>query len=230
MTVPSQADRAAIPPAAVRARDRYASRQLPLDPARTALLVIDAQNWVMDEPARPPRPEFYADARGFVIPNIARLLERARQIGAESVFTVMENLTADGRDRSLDYKLSDFFIARGSHDAQVIAELAPGADEMVLPKTSSSLFNSTNFDYLMRNIGIDTIIVTGFLTDQCCDHTIRDGADRGYHMICVSDGCATDTRARHEAALAAFRGYCRTETTDSLLAALGPGPGDAADQ
>jgi len=102
----------------------------------------------------------------------------------------------------------------------VIDQLAPGPDEMVIPKTSSSLFNSTNFEYLMRNVGLDTIAVTGCLTDQCDDHTIRDGADRGFHMICVSDACATDTHVRHRAALNAFRGYCRTETTDTLLAAM----------
>lgn len=203
-----------------RPQDVFATRALPLVGARTVLLVIDAQNWVMDEGARQPRPEFYKDARGFVLPNIAQLIAAARARGVEVVYTVMENETLDGRDRSLDYKLSNFFIGKGSHDAQVIPELAPGRDEMVIPKTSSSLFNSTNFDYLMRNIGIDTVIVTGFLTDQCCDHTIRDGADRGYHMICVADGCATDTRARHEAALAAFRGYCVTETTESLLARM----------
>ena len=49
---------------------------------------------------------------------------------------------------------------------------------------------------------------------------LRDGADRGFHMICISDACATDTRERHRAALNAFKGYCRTETTKSLLAAL----------
>jgi nicotinamidase-related amidase len=151
---------------------------------------------------------------------MARLIGASRKSGVEVIYTVMENYTADGRDRSLDYKLSNFFILKGSNDAQVIAELAPGADEMVIPKTSSSLFNSTNFEYLVRNIGLDTIIVTGFLTDQCVDHTIRDGADRGFHMICVSDACATDTRARHAAALSAFRGYCRTETTDALLSAM----------
>ncbi|MRX48963.1 isochorismatase family protein [Paracoccus sp. S-4012] len=204
-----------------RPQDVFATRAQPLVAARTALLVIDAQNWVLDEPARQPRPEFYEDARGFVIPNIARLIAACRERCIEVVYTVMENETLDGRDRSLDYKLSDFFIAKGSHNARVIPELAPGPDEMVIPKTSSSLFNSTNFDYLMRNIGIDTVIVTGFLTDQCCDHTIRDGADRGYHMICVEDGCATDTRARHRAALAAFGGYCVTETTDSLVARMG---------
>ena len=203
-----------------RPQDVFARRAQKLRPERCALLVIDVQNWVMDEASRQPRPEFYEDARGFVIPNIARLIVAARQHSIEVIFTVMENATRDGRDRSLDYKLSNFFIAKGSDDAKVIAGLAPGEDEMVIPKTSSSLFNSTNFEYLIRNIGLDTVIVTGFLTDQCCDHTIRDGADRGFHMICASDACATDTRERHRAALRAFGGYCVTETTESLLARL----------
>lgn len=202
---------------APRPQDVYASRKLPITPSRTALLVIDAQNWVMDEEKRHPRPAFYEDARNLVIPNLRRLIAAARERGVEVIFTVMENFTEDGRDRSLDYKLSGFFIPKGSHDARVIDALAPGRDEMVIPKTSSSLFNSTNFEYLVRNIGIDTIIVTGFLTDQCVDHTIRDGADRGFHMVCVSDACATDTRERHLAALDAFKGYCRTETTESLI-------------
>jgi nicotinamidase-related amidase len=203
-----------------RAVDVFPSRIRKLRRETLALLIVDAQNWVMDAKKRQPRPEFYADAETTVIPNVARLLAEARRHGVECVYTVMENLTADGRDRSLDYKLSDFFIAKGSWDARVIDALAPGDDEMVIPKTSSSLFNSTNFEYLMRNIGIDTIAVCGFLTDQCVDHSIRDGADRGFHMISLSDACASDTRARHLAALGAFKGYCRNETTASLLAAM----------
>ena len=205
---------------APRPQDVYASRVRPFEPARTALLVIDVQNWVMDEERRQKRPEFYADARAVVIPHLRCLIGAARDLRLEVVYTVMENATATGRDRSLAYKLSGFFIPKGSWDARVIDEIAPGEDEMVIPKTSSSLFNSTNFEYLMRNIGIDTIVCTGFLTDQCVDHTVRDGADRGFHMVCVSDACATETRARHAAALDAFKGYCRIETTVSLLAAL----------
>ncbi|WP_309083920.1 isochorismatase family cysteine hydrolase [Chelativorans sp.] len=203
-----------------RERDVFHSRVLPLLADRLGLLVIDVQNWVMDEKNRQPRPEFYEDAHSTVIPNIRRLIEAARGHGVEVIYTVMENFTEDGRDRSLDYKLSNFFIPKGSWDAKVVDEIRPEPDEMVIPKTSSSLFNSTNFEYLIRNIGLDTIAVTGFLTDQCVDHTIRDGADRGFHMICVSDACATDTRLRHQAALNAFKGYCRMETTDSLLAAM----------
>jgi nicotinamidase-related amidase len=203
-----------------RQRDIYQSRILPLAAERLAVLVIDVQNWVMDEAKHYLRPEFYEDARGIAIPNILRLIGAARGHKVEIIYSVIENFTQDGRDRSLDYKLSNFFVRKGSWEAKVIDEVAPAGDEMVIPKTSSSLFNSTNFEYLARNIGIDTIAVTGFLTDQCVDHTIRDGADRGFHMICVSDACATDTRLRHQAALNAFKGYCRMETTDSLIAAM----------
>ncbi len=200
--------------------DVYDGRGRKLERARAGLLVIDAQNWVMDEANRQPRPEFYEDAHGVVIPNLQKLIAACRAHEVEVIYTVMENFTENGRDRSLDYKLSNFFIEKGSWDAKVIDALAPGADEMVIPKTSSSLFNSTNFEYLIRNIGLDTIIVTGFLTDQCVDHTIRDGADRGFHMVCVADACASDTRARHNSALNAFKGYCRTQTTASFCAAL----------
>ncbi len=111
---------------------------------------------------------------------------------------MLENLTEDGRDRSLDYKLSQFFIAKGSWEAKVMDDLAPARDDIVLPKTSSGVVNATNIEYLLRNIGIDTLIVTAFLTDQCVDHTIRDAADRGFYPICVSDGCATHTQTRRE--------------------------------
>ena len=84
--------------------------------------------------------------------------------------------------------------------------IAPADDEIVLPKTSSSLFNSTNIDYLLRNLGVEDLLVTGFLTDQCIDHTVKDGADRGYFVTCLSDGCMANTWERHEAALAMFSG------------------------
>jgi nicotinamidase-related amidase len=133
------------------------------------------------------------------------------------IYTVIENLTRDGRDRSLDYKLSGFFYAKGSWEAQVLAEVAPEGDELVLPKTSSSVFNSTVLDYVLRNIGIEDVFVVGFLTDQCVDHAVKDGADRGYYMTCVHDACMAESMARHEAALACFKGYCRMLDTEQAL-------------
>jgi nicotinamidase-related amidase len=198
----------------------YASRDVPFSPGRCALLVIDVQNATYNESGRTQRPYFHDQASRTVIPNIARLIAACRRTRIEVVYTVMESLTLDGRDRSLDYKLSGFNFPKGCWEAQVVDAVAPDPDEIVISKTSSSLFNSTNFDYVMRNIGIEQILVTGFLTDQCVDHTIRDGADRGYLMVCVEDGCATDSAERHRAALSLFKGYCRQMTTEAVLAAL----------
>jgi nicotinamidase-related amidase len=184
---------------------------------RAALLVIDVQNATFGPAQEKSQPEFHAAAKDRVIPNLRRLLATFRRAELEVIYTVMENQTTDGRDRSLDYKLSGYSIAKGSWEAQVLAEVAPKGDELVLPKTSSSVFNSTNLDYLLRNIGIEDVFVAGFLTDQCIDHAVKDGADRGYYMSCIHDSCAAETAARHDAALSCFKGYCRMLTTDEVL-------------
>ncbi|MEI2387697.1 isochorismatase family cysteine hydrolase [Breoghania sp. JC706] len=203
-----------------REQDAKLSRLRPFDPKRTCLLLIDTQNCVWNDDVAARLPDFDATIRATVLPNLKKLIAAFREAGGEVMYTVMENLTKDGRDRSLDYKLSDFFIAKGSWEAKVLDELAPGDDDIVLPKTSSGVFNSTNIEYILRNIGIDTVVMTGFLTDQCVDHAIRDAADRGFYPVCVRDACATHSPERHEAALNAFKGYCRTMTTQELVAAL----------
>ncbi|MEO6298154.1 MAG: isochorismatase family cysteine hydrolase [Paracoccaceae bacterium] len=203
-----------------RPEDSTLSRRRPFDPKRTCLLLVDTQNCVWNLDVATNYPYFDETLRETVIPNLQALCIAFRAAGAEVMYTVMENLTADGRDRSLDYKLSKFFIAKGSWDAKVLDQLPPASDDIVLPKTSSGVFNSTNIEYLLRNIGIDTLVVTGFLTDQCVDHTLRDAADRGFYPICVSDGCATHTLTRHQTALGAFAGYCRTMSTADLVAEI----------
>ena len=100
-----------------------------------ALLVIDVQNATLKPEHAKSRPEFHRAAATRVVPNIARLLAAFRASGLEVMYTVVENLTEDGRDRSLDYKLSGMSIAKGSREAKVIAEIAPARDEIVLPKT-----------------------------------------------------------------------------------------------
>jgi nicotinamidase-related amidase len=192
------------------------TRDRPIRKGHAALLVIDVQNATFGPKDAGARPEFHGAATR-VISNIVRLLAAYRRADLEVIYTVMETLTEDGRDRSLDYKLSGIMIAKGSWEAKVVAAIAPARDEIVLAKTSSSVFNSTNLDYLLRNMGIEDVFVTGFLTDQCIDHAVKDGADRGYYMSCVHDACAAETEVRHQAALQCFKGYCRMLSTDQAL-------------
>lgn len=197
------------------------NRVRPFDARRTCLLLIDVQNYVWNPDVAKRLPDFDSQVREVVLPNLRRLIDAFRRAGAEVMYTVIENLTKDGRDRSLDYKLTDFFVGKGSREAKVLDVVAPGDDDIVLPKTSSGVFNSTNIEYLLRNMGIETLVITGFLTDQCVDHTIRDAADRGFYPICIADACASHSQARHDNALKAFGGYCRTMTTIEILAEIG---------
>ena len=198
-------------------------RQRAVEPERTALLVVDLQKGYYNDEIRAREPEhryLYDRIRDVVIPNGQRLIAACREAGIEVVYTVVECLTKDGRDRGLDYKISGIFAAKGSWEAEVIDELGPGGDDIVIPKTSSSLFNSTNCEYVLRNLGIEYVMVMGTLTDQCVETAVRDGCDRGFRMTLVDDGCATHSDERHREALVGFKGYCRIRTTDELLEEL----------
>ena len=190
---------------------------------RTALLLVDMQRiWAepMMDPTHPHTSDSYFMQRvhGLVIPNQVRMLNAFRAAGENVLHTVIESLTADGRDRSLDHKLSDMHVPKGAPEGAIIAELTPTANEPVLPKTSSGLFNSTNADYVLRNLNTKFLIIAGIVTDQCVDMAVRDAADRGYLVTLVHDACATYTPERHEAALRAYGGYCWITDTDTVVA------------
>ncbi len=207
------------------------SRDVPIDPAHAALLIIDMQNYcsrpdggeykAMTAAAREERyGSFFRRLEASVIPNLQRLQSACRAARIEVIYTVIESLTRDGRDRSLDYKISGLDVPRGSWDAQVLDAIAPGEDEIVLPKTSSSVFISTNIDYVLRNLGVRSLMIAGGLTDQCVDSAVRDACDLGYLVTCVTDACATLTQDRHDWALRNNAGYCRQCTTEDLLAEI----------
>lgn len=198
-------------------------RQRAVQVDKTALLVVDLQKgeYNQEKCAAEPDDSYLWDRIGrVVIPNGQRLLAACRRAGVEVIYTVVECLTMDGRDRSLDYKISGIFAAKNSWEAEVIDELAPKENEIIIPKTSSSLFNSTNFEYVLRNLGIEYIMVMGIVTDQCVETAVRDGCDRGFLMTVVDDACATHSAHRHKESLVGIKGYCRIRTTNELLGEL----------
>lgn len=211
------------------------SRDTPLIPAQTALLLIDAQNLCAHRNSplfADLNEEEFARRYGWffrmfeeqTLPALRELLAAARETGAEVIHTTIESLTKDGRDRSLDYKLSGFHVPKGAWEGKPLDALAPLEDEIVLPKTSSSPFISTNLDYLLRNLGIRQLIIAGLLTDQCIESAIRDAADLGYLVTQATDACLTHTAERQAASLQAIRGYCRQRATAQLTQELHNAP------
>jgi ureidoacrylate peracid hydrolase len=215
------------------------SRDIEIDPARAALLFIDVQNYAArrdggeykdlpDHLVEERHGFFFRTMRETALPNMQRLQAACRRGRIEVLYTVIESLTRDGRDRSLDYKISGFNVPRGSWDGKVLDEIAPAADEIVIPKTSSSVFISTNIDYVLRNLGVRSLMLAGILTDQCVDSTARDACDLGYLVTIVTDACATHSRDRHDWSLRNNRGYARQRTTDEMVVEIarltGAGP------
>jgi ureidoacrylate peracid hydrolase len=204
------------------------SREIEIEPAHTALLFVDVQNfncsWDGGEYAGLSAAEkeqrygyFFRTFKDIALPNMVRLQKACRRAGIEVTYTVVESMTRDGRDRSLDYKITGFHVPKGSPDAKMVDELAPSADEMVFPKTSSSVFISTNIDYVLRNLQTRYLIIAGCLTDQCIDSAVRDACDLGYLVTVPTDAVVTQSQERHDWSLRNNRGYCRQRTTQELL-------------
>ena len=204
------------------------SREVEIEPAHTALLLVDVQNYnclptggeyaQLDAATRDERyGYFFRTFRESALPNMVRLQQACRRARIEVTYTVIESLTADGRDRSLDYKITGFNVPKGSYDARVVDALEPAGDEIIFPKTSSSVFISTNIDYVLRNLGTRYLIIAGCLTDQCVDSTVRDACDLGYLVTVPTDACLTLSPERHDWSLRNNRGYCRQRSTREML-------------
>ena len=209
--------------------DLNLSREAELVLDQSALLVVDMQNYVAH-----PHGALYSGAAAsaladhpyfcnrlqLITGNIAALQKRCRATGIEVLYCVIESLTQDGRDRGLDYKITGFHVPRGSWDARVIDALAPQGDEIVFSKTSSSVFVSTNIDYVLRALGTRHLVMCGIATDQCVESAVRDACDLGYLVTLATDACGTYSQERQLASETAIRGYCRQRTTAALLAEI----------
>ena len=202
------------------------TRDAPYKREETAILFVDLQTIFCTPGLDRQHPElneehyYFKRLRATTIPNAQRLLHAARTSGVQVLHTIIEALTKDGRDISLDHRLSNIFVPKGMPEGQPIKELTPIDNEIVLPKSSSGVFNSTNIDYVLKNLGVRYLIISGVVTDQCVDMAVRDASDHGYLVTLAEDACATHTQARHDNALKAFGGYCWVSDTATVLKRL----------
>jgi len=166
--------------------------------------------------------EYYARRlEQLVIPNVQRLMDACRQTGIEVIHTRIESLTRDGRDRSLEHKHLGIHHPPGSKDAQILDEVVPQGDEIVITKTCGGVFNGSNIEYVLRNLGIQHLIVVGVVTSGCVEVAVRDAADRGFQVLLVEDATATWSDDMQQAAMRAMDEiYAKVVTTSEMLTRL----------
>lgn len=196
-----------------------------LPPAETALLVIDVQNTYMELPEDPVEAErwrpFRERMQNTVIPNTVALIERARAAGFEVMFARIACLTRDGRDRSLSQKKPGFnylLLPKDREDSQLVPQLEPGEDDIVVLKTTDSALTGTNLRLILHNIGLRNVIVAGIFTDQCVSSTVRSLADESFNVLVAEDCCAAATMELHNHELDVLNMiYCHVVQTDDIF-------------
>ena len=224
---------------------------LVLAPERTALLVIDVQRYFVRpelsfgqvfERLSPGVTEgYFARVKTTVLPNIRRLEKGFRARGMPIFFTATGTLVGNGHDlpgwlRELDQLGLAVLGQRvwpqvGDPSYQVDDEVAPLPGEPVLIKCSSGPLASTRLDQTLRNLGIDTVVVTGLTTDVCVTQTAREMADRGFTAAIVEDACTTLSDEMHWSALQCFNiAFGRLRTTLEILDLIGQTPATPLDR
>lgn len=207
----------------------YANAEEPgdisLDPATTALLVIDIQNTYLEpkdtkeETAR--WQPFYDRMRQTVIPNTARLIAECRRRGVEVIYARIACLKQDGRDRSLSQKKPGFnylLLPKDLPEGQIVPELAPQGDEITITKTTDSALTGTNLRLVLHNMGIKDVICAGIFTDQCVSSTVRSLADESFGVVVVDDCCAAATMELHRRELEIINMiYCHVVQLDEVV-------------
>jgi ureidoacrylate peracid hydrolase len=201
-----------------------------LDGPRTALVVVDLQNAFM-------LPGFATEvplARE-IVPNVNRLAAAVRENGGEVVWVKMTLQPDEAVKWSVffDHVLGPDFaqaelsdLAPGTHGNALYADLDVRPDDLTVEKSRFSAFiqGSSDLDRILRARGIDTVIITGTVTNTCCESSARDAMMLNYKVVFVSDANAAITDDEHNATLAnMIRIFGDVRSTDEVVAMLAEG-------
>lgn len=203
---------------------------------QTALLVVDLQNVFMV----PPYPTEIPLARELV-PNVNKLAKATRDAGGVVVWIQMTHDESDEKTWSVFYdnvsssaRRRDGLkgLARGTHGQELYDGLDVLPADLKVEKNRFSAFiqGSSDLDKLLKDRGIDTVLVTGTVTNTCCESTARDAMMLNYKTVMVSDANAAVTDDEHNATLGnILRIFGDVMSTDEVVERLVPARRAAAE-
>lgn len=170
---------------------------------KPAVIVIDMLEEFVHGRLRSPEAEE-------IIPVIRRIIDKAREKNVPVIYVADSHFPVDH-----ELRVWGPHALKDSGGARIIDELAPGDRDYVLYKRSYSGFRDTGLDMLLRDLGIDTVILTGIHTHICVLHTAWDAFYHGYHVVIPRDAVAAFSREDHEYALKYMEKVYGAEITDS---------------
>ena len=207
----------------------FRSVDFKIAPKKTALMIIDMQyldahrDYGMGATAKKQGiaakyDYYFRQLDDVVVPNIKRLLKVCRKAGVEVIYPRIASLVKDCRDVSIEHKRINLLAPAGSRESEILDEIKPLDNELIITKGASGVFNATAIDQILRNLGVDTLIMTGVVTNYCVETAVRDAGDRGYNVILVDDCCAAMSEQHQRLALEILNGiYCVVRSTDQVI-------------
>jgi nicotinamidase-related amidase len=212
-----------------------------LEPGRLALIIVDVQHYITLPQysgtwTAGGGPEYYYDRlEKVVLPNVGRLITCFRERGAPVVYTRIASGKTDLSDvggvtkkvltgELFDVHGTQYHLLDGEHASQIDRRLKPESADLLISKTASGAFCSSDIDSKLRGRGLSRLVFTGGLTDACVASTVRQAYDLGYLCTVVEDACITSSAEDHGAALRSLKKfYAWVVTTDDLLFHLSSG-------
>ena len=215
-----------------------------VEPASTALLIIDMQNDCCSEGGSGHLAGGDISMYRETIPRIASLAALCREIGVPVInvglYTLPDGLSDSPAwirlrlraNKNFDPENEGIwnFTVEGTWGAEFVPELAPQPGDLFVAKYRSSAFNNTNLDLLLRSNGIKSVVVAGCTTEGCVESTVRDLCFYDYFGIVLSDCVGSDVRELHDASMLVMGAYRADIFTSTEVAAawraLAPRPLD----
>jgi isochorismate hydrolase len=185
----------------------YREKKIRIDPKHAALLAIDMQNF------------FHRIAQP-VLRNILRVIQSCRQENIPVIFTQHGHTHPDSDGGILAEWWGELIIV-GTEDWKFLPEIKIESRDTVLPKKRYSAFFETDLDKILRSRGIQDLIISGVMTNLCCETTARDAFMRDYRVFFLIDGTATGRSEFHLSTLKNLGfGFAYLLTCDELIHAL----------
>lgn len=179
-----------------------------LDPAVTALLVIDLQIDFLSEDGYFARKGYDPAPLRAIIPNVNALIATARGAGCAIVHT-RQGYRADRADMT-SYEVwrrkragidETQVLLRSSPGYEIVPEIDVRPEDIIVDKTANGAFTYTDLEHVLRARGITHLLFTGCTTDVCVHTTLREAQDRNFQNLLVEDACASGDAYAHEAAV-----------------------------
>jgi ureidoacrylate peracid hydrolase len=199
------------------------------DPKKTALVVVDMQNFFMADGEL-----MAANGSADIVPNVNRLARAVRESGGFVVWiqALAEAPGTDGwepfhalfHEKAQARRLSSMNLHGDGFKMWPDMEVKPGDERVIKRRYSAFIQGASNIEEVLRRRGAETVLITGVATNVCCDSTGRDCMMRGFPTIMVSDGNASFTEDEHQAALLNFITYFGdVQTTDEVIGRIKAG-------